>query len=412
MFLKSLFVKNFRNISIAEINFEHLDSSDIRQWTFFLGENGTGKSNLLKAIALITAGSDAIGELLGNVDDWIRFGEELCVIKAVLVTAKGEERNLELNIRRGSTPSRIIKESQDGLKEIDDALEHTDRNYFVVGYGANRKLSGSQSNFPTSSFSQDRSNSIATMFSRNAALYSLDEWAVSLDYETEGKGLSVIKKTLNNFLPNVTFDHIDRSRRAIIFKTSYGLIPLDLLSDGYQNMAGLIGDILYRLNDVFADRKDPLKAGGLLLIDELELHLHPVWQRKLIEFLGKILPNFQFVCTTHSPLTVQQTDVGELYLLKRKNEKIQITQFEDAPKYLPINELIVSPIFGLETDESLELTAKKKKLDSLEGKKKLTKKDAGELKTLKEELMGRPMSFKNDLTAQQLELLKQLKSEL
>ena len=111
-------------------------------------------------------------------------------------------------------------------------------------------------------------------------------------------------------------------------------------------------------------------------------------------------------------MTVQQTDEGELYLLNRKkNGEIEIKQHEDAPKYLPLNELIVSQIFGLETDESLELTEKKKKLDALHAKKKKSKSDEKALQSLEEELLARPMSFKEDLTAKQMELLERLKSQ-
>ncbi len=413
MFLKYLYIKNFRNIPEAELDFENSNEPGNRKWTFILGENGTGKSNLLKAIAIITAGSDSIGEILGNIDQWIRYGQKKALLKATIVTAKGEERYLELILKKGATISHVIKSSQNGLKEIDDALGHTDRNYFVVGYGANRKLAGKDRYSGSSSIYHSlRSNNIATLFNRNAILNSLDEWASDLDYKSGGKDLNLIKETLNDFLPKVKFDHIDKENKCIIFKTEDGKIPLDRISDGYQSMASLIGDILYRVTSIFKDRKEPLSTRGILLIDEIELHLHPRWQRELVQFLVKTLPNFQIICTTHSPLTAQQANEGELYLIKRPQlGKLDIYKFKEAAKYLPLSELIVSPIFGLETDESLELAEKKQKFKKLSNKKRITKKEKIDLALLKEELMGRPLSFKSDLTKEQFDLLTELRNK-
>ena len=90
MFLKEIRLKNFKCLSDIELSFE-TNKTALRKWTVVLGENGTGKSNLLKAVALLTCGSNALGELLGNVDSWIRNGEASCSIRGVLQTKKGED---------------------------------------------------------------------------------------------------------------------------------------------------------------------------------------------------------------------------------------------------------------------------------------------------------------------------------
>jgi len=175
----------------------------------------------------------------------------------------------------------------------------------------------------------------------------------------------------------------------VLFETADGIVPLEQLSDGYQNMAAWIGDLLYRVNQTFRDYKKPLEARGLLLIDEIDLHLHPKWQRKLLEFISNKLPNFQVIAATHSPLTAQQADEGELYALKRdtKTCKISIIPFIGLPKALLVNQLLMTPIFGLETDESLEVEKTKKAYDEFKSQEdNLTENQQEEFKVVKKDL--------------------------
>ena len=92
----------------------------------------------------------------------------------------------------------------------------------------------------------------------------------------------------------------------------------------------------------------------MLLIDELDLHLHPIWQRQLREFLDSKLPNFQILATTHSPLTAQQCAEGELYFLRRPHPQAPpiLEPFRGSPRTLLLHQLVLSPQFGLETVDS------------------------------------------------------------
>ncbi len=112
---------------------------------------------------------------------------------------------------------------------------------------------------------------------------------------------------------------------------------------------------------------DPLQAAGLLMIDEIDLHLHPVWQRNLVSFLKETLPNFQVIATTHSPLTVHQAGEGELYVLRRdpKRRSSRLYPFNGVPNRMLLHQLIQSPIFGLETLDSPEVQSMRKELRGL-----------------------------------------------
>ena len=367
MFLKELSLKHFKCVEDLTVSFEGEVSN--RKWTFFLGENGTGKSNILKSIALVTAGSNALGELLGNTDEWIKTDQINCRIAAKLETQKGEIRNISLVINRGDNLSQIVSNNKDSLSLIDHALENADRNYFVVAYGATRRLTNDSFSQYSRTRYGGRALKVRNLFDGTFALNPLASWIIDLDYRAGKEGLNIIKQALNDFLPGTEFHSIDKDKKQVLFKTNDGIFPLEQLSDGFQNMASWIGDLLFRITETFRDYDNPLQARGLLLIDEIDLHLHPKWQRKLYDFISSKLPHFQVVTTTHSPLTVQQAGEGELFILRRdENDSVEFIPFRGAPKNLLINQLLMTPAFGLETDESLEVEKTKNQYDELKAK--------------------------------------------
>jgi predicted ATP-binding protein involved in virulence len=104
-------------------------------------------------------------------------------------------------------------------------------------------------------------------------------------------------------------------------------------------------------------------------MDEIDLHLHPKWQRQLYDFISAKLPNFQVVATTHSPLTAQQAGEGELFALQRNSKNIvELIPFIGSPKTLLVNQLLMSPMFGLTTDESAEVEVTKEQYAQLKAR--------------------------------------------
>lgn len=413
MFLKRLSLKNFQCLADIELSFESTTSKN-REWTLLLGENGTGKSNLLKSIALVTAGSTALGELLGNSDTWVKFKEKSCTITAELESPKGGERKISLLLNRGDNLSKIISNNKEALRLIDDAIEDAERNYFVVAYGASRRLSNEVfSNFEKSR--NGRSVNVRNLFDNASTLNPLAAWIIDLDYRSGKEGINLIKEALKDFLPGIEFHSIDKDKKQVLFQTIDGIIPLDQLSDGYQNMAAWIGDLLFRITETFKGHKKPLEARGLLLIDEIDLHLHPKWQRRLYDFISSKLPNFQVVATTHSPLTAQQVETGELFALKRNdNNAIEIIPFVGSPKSLLVNQLLMTPVFGLETDESYEVQQVKREYEELKSKgDSLNANEKEKLKAVSKKLKSKlPKREPPAASKQEMELLQKIENTL
>ena len=419
MFLRSIRIRNFLGFSDLSMSFVQTDAGtgkeSIRKNSILLGNNGTGKSNVLKAIGLVTAGRSSLAELLTDSDLWIQNGKRFCQIDAMLQTQKGEQREVSLRIDRGLKKHEILDRNADSLAELDNALEHAERNYFVLGYGASRRLNSNRTSIGrTSQISDLRATCLATLFRPDASLNSLEAWAMDLDYRKDRKTMTVIREVLSRFLRDVKFVEIDKTNRQLMFRTADGLIPMSSLSDGYQNVAAWVGDLLYRVTETFEDYSKPMNTRGLLLIDEIDLHLHPLWQKELLDFLHKRLPNMQLVATTHSPITAQQTGPGELFFLERSGKKLSLNQYGGNPKELLLHQLIMSDAFGLPSDESSELEKKKNRLKVLKSSGKLSTSSTKEQSKLEKEISDAPVNLRRNAVAppEQIELLKSINAEL
>lgn len=354
MFLRDLEITNIRSIEHARLTFDDRDNQT-RRWTLLVGENGFGKSAILRAIALVTAGSEALPELLGSPEQWVRNGQEHGSIRARLVTAEGETREIELSLYRGDSLRKLFQRNDATLTALDRALRHASRNYLCMGYGVTRRLASSDVHSMASGelFRNIRSRSVGTLFSPDATLHPLETWAIDLDAQARQAGLEVVRETLEGLLPGVHFREIDYENRRILFDTPDGVVPLSRLSEGYRNMAGWCGDLVYRLTEIYRNYRNPLTGRGLLLIDEVDLHLHPALQRRLRQFLLAKLPHLQIIATTNSPLTAQQCGAGELYVMQRLMlpagpGPAMVVRFEGEPSRMPLPELLASPLFGLE----------------------------------------------------------------
>lgn len=410
MFLKRLELRNIRCFADASIDFDATGGAN-RKWTVLIGENGTGKSSVLKAVALVLAGSDALTELIGDPDGWIAAESEAAELKLAIETVNGDERELSLEFRRGEGLSTFISRSQESLKPLNDALGHASRAYPTFGYGASRKLGGSSLAVDgASGFRHPRARSVASLFSRHAELNPLENWAMQLDYRSEGDGIGTVRAVLTDFLPEIDFSHIDKARERLIFKTPDGEVPLSELSDGYQNVAAWVGDLLYQITSTFEDYKDPLNARGLLVIDEVDLHLHPKWQRRLLDFLDTRLPRMQLLVTTHSVVTAQQAPARSLFYCLRRDGHPVIERFDHDPGKFLLHQLVATEAFGRMSDESLEVEHLKSEYRALHRKGGKSSDDISRMADISAELEQVPADPRDAaiLTPDQVELMKRL----
>jgi len=385
MFLKRLVLNNIRSIESLDLSFD-IGRKKLRQWTLILGENGAGKSTLLKALALALASAEGLSDLLGEPADWVRLGSGGGFIKIEILNSGGDIAEIALSFSPQDTLQTFLSRNAAALDRLGDAQQRLSHRYLTVGYGASRRLSGAKAS--TEHFSSSRARGVATLFDPEAALYLLDAWAMELHTRRGAEAIEFLKTAFQDLLPGVELLDLNLQERELSFTTPDGILPLRSLGEGYQHVLAWWGDLLFRITDVLPRLKNPLSAHGILLIDEIELHLHPLWQRHLRDVLTERLPNFQIVATTYSPFIAQQCAEGELFTLRRAEgtAPAALVAFTGDPRRLKIQQLIASPIFGLDTVASNYVEELRKSYQDLQAGAMLGLADDTQLQQVAKEL--------------------------
>lgn len=351
MFLKNLSLRNFKCLSDINLSFEK-SPTEIRKWTLIVGENGVGKTSLLEAIALLTSGTETFTHATAQAEDvWLKSGTEGGTISATFSLGGKKEQAFSLEINKEAADPKLATKNTKTLQAFDAVIAKDPGAYLVVAYGATRRKSAGKMEVGTGNI---RWQNIQNLLLRESSLNPLTDWIFQLNKQHGKEGTDLAKEALHDFFPEISFHSLDTENEQLLFQSADGIFPLNQLSDGFQGMAAWIGDLLFRITNYTGNFTNPFDVPGLLLIDEIDIHLHPKWQRQLYNFISDWLPNFQIVATTHSALTAQQADRGELFALRRdENQMVQLLPFAGSPRTLLVNQLLMTPVFGLDTDESL-----------------------------------------------------------
>lgn len=129
--------------------------------------------------------------------------------------------------------------------------------------------------------------------------------------------LKTVRNALSKFLPELSEFRVERSPLRFCATKHEEEIRIDQLSDGEKCLIAMIGDLARRLAIANPQLEKPLEGSGIVLIDEVDLHLHPAWQRLVIRQLPKVFPNCQFILSTHSPQILGEVEGKCIRLLKQ-----------------------------------------------------------------------------------------------
>ena len=342
MYVNKIELKNIRGFEDLKFNLARPDGS-YAGWTVFTGDNGSGKSTLLKAIAVALTGKDTARALQPSFHRWIREGaaEQEGRIELTIAPQKGVDdfsgggktayKNFPATIVLKNVGKETTTEVIDSQKTARRGLWSTDAHgWFSCGYGPFRRVFGASPE-ATRLMVGATTERFVTMFQEAASLFEVDQWLRNLSHKklegktTESAHLDLLLEILrDDLMPNqITVDRVDSD--GLWLKDRHGLqLAWGDMSDGYRAALALLADILRHLISAYgieglaekdADGKLKIIKGGVVMIDEIDAHLHPEWQREIGFWLKQHFPNIQFLVTTHSPIICQAADENGLFVL-------------------------------------------------------------------------------------------------
>lgn len=317
-----------------------------------LGDNGVGKSTILKSLAIA----------LTPLSDLMRYPE-----------GRMQRRDAEPGsiFLFSSNHGRIARPVDPNSLTL--ALRKNPSYPLMYAYGAAR---GTALGGPSQKVDLDHPlGSVSTLFNQPPGLIHAETWlrdlafgAVTSQGGADESFYEAVLATLVAVLPGI--DHIEtKSKEIIVEGESVGTTTLDGLSDGYLTTIGWICDLIARwANDARAhvslDSNFNEIMTGLVLVDELDLHLHPRWQIRVIDDLRQAFPKMSFVVTTHNPLTLLGARKGEIQVLRRTPDGIKARQI-DLPAGIRTDDVLTGPWFDLvstlDADTRLKLAAYQRK---------------------------------------------------
>lgn len=375
MYLKRLRLTGIKCFEQIELEFSHAaDVDDDRQanWNVIIGDNGQGKSTLLQAAGACLVDEATASHLL-RLDGWVRRSEDGVGVGTLEVEIEQTEDDKQSGRppKEDRTDYRVTYAIVDGGSEVergghmtfiaaptliepgpedvqifgDDVAERVDeldflkRNAFAkadvpkngwlsLGYGPFRRQSGFSSQTALVESAQQRR--FLTLFEEGAALYDCTTWLKELERKAaRSKRGSATRATLDEvraliveLLPEIAQVEVDD---GLGFVWRGRASTLEGLSDGYRSMFVLIVDLLRWADFHRPNPRTSLREiRGVVLIDEIDAHLHPRWQREVGFLLTKAFPRLQFVVTTHSPFVAMAAGPRALHVLRADVDDVRL----------------------------------------------------------------------------------------
>lgn len=339
MHIKQINIENIRSIKNL-----HWGIADSKQagWHVIIGDNGSGKSTFLRCLALALVGPVEAVALRQNWNDWLRQNQSRGLISILL----SNDDKLDKFSGRGRKienyylPASIIFTKQENEVRIKEGSEsfNPDRyiwggksGWFSAAYGPFRRFTGGDKDYDKIFYSNPKLAAHLSVFGEDVALTECLRWLQELQFKKleknpEGNILDSIQEFVNQsgFLPHQA--RLDRiSSTGVEFIDGNGCrLPVEDLSDGYRSILSMTFELIRQLTRVYGSKaifspneKTKIIAPGVVLIDEIDAHLHPIWQRRVGIWFREHFPNLQFIVTTHSPLICQAATVGTVWRLPK-----------------------------------------------------------------------------------------------
>jgi predicted ATP-binding protein involved in virulence len=401
------------------------ESGAVSRWVLILGNNGTGKTSLLKSLCWMQPVEETDEKKKNEakiskvaikpyMDDFETEAEYENLIKV----GSKEPTRIGVTLSSGVAIKSVPKKEQlvsyaINIRTIDGKLEEIKCEFGelqefnapnLFAYNASRHMTSKDSE------NEELKSNMYNLFSEGGDLYDAEQLLTMLDnasirQKKKGKASDLLKKVkaiAADLLPDIkSGDDIiinspineDGSINKVLveIKTSGGKIKLGDLSLGYKTMFAWTVDLAVHMLWNNRESDMPLEEPSVVIIDEIDLHLHPQWQRIVRVTLTKHFPNTQFICTAHSPIMAQSAENENLAVIKRVGSDVFIQNNPDIVKGWRIGQILTSELFDIGSERPSEIEAFVNERRQLLDKKKITEADSLRLNELDSLLSNLPI---------------------
>lgn len=398
-------VGHLKQVVLSNVGpFEDLELNLHPKWNILLGDNGVGKSTILKGIAAALAGKDA-QPFAGRV---IKAGQT----QSAMIVLKTDRDTYHTEIKsRGNGDSQVTSTPGRPLEA---------EGWLAIGFPPLRTMSWERPKSPEAREIKKRPTpeDLIPLVAGSAdpRMDKLKQWIVNLDYwnldeqrrlkessQPPGPEAGRYERLLEDFFSvvgkmteglKVERGTVNAETHEVTIITDDGELPFELVSQGTTSLIGWVGIILQRLYEIYPEQEDPKKCYALVLVDEIDAHLHPTWQQSLVYKLGEVFPNVQFVVTTHSPLIVGGMPADQVFRFARDEDgKVVLQEVAEEMTVGRADQILTSDLFGLKTTLDTMTQKEMENYRRLLAKRKRSKEEEAEFQRVRKVLRFRiPMS--------------------
>ncbi|MFN8287126.1 MAG: AAA family ATPase [Chitinophagales bacterium] len=415
VYLLELSMEGFRCFKNKTSIFFGDEKNTWKRWTVLLGDNATGKTSILQLIAQFELWGEDWNDLANKSNEKSDSGASLMrayfpsfqldyphgSFFSCTVLAQGQRHEFSYSKPKSGT----VTYSGNTGSEFE--------NQVFYGYGATRFMS-------KNALIESQSKNSETLYNDEAKLINAEEWLLQLDYAASkqsevqiyaSRKRDKVKDILLNMLPDISEIKFSTPTKEdlkpkVLFKTPYGFVGIHELSLGYKTMVAWIVDLAARLFERYQDSDNPLAEPAVVLVDEVDLHLHPKWQRKIFDYLSELFPKTQFIVTAHSPLVVQSAPKdANIVLLRREGDYVVIDQDIKSVNKWRLDQILTSDLFGIESARSPEIEKLLYERTTLLQKKKLSEIESERLRELNKIVHSLPVA-ENDVDREAMEIIR------
>lgn len=341
MYITNLKITNFRGIEMLNVPLN-------KGGAVFYGINGVGKSSIIQAVNIIFSrilDRASLGKFKNQIriqEEDVRYGSSVGQIITDIVLGEREyevSRSYDKKNRRHTVSQNTLNEISEYIRNDLAESDYSDLPIFVM-YGVNRsvidiplRIRDKHSFDPISAYEKSSAGTDFRVFFewfRNQEDFE-NQVRANQNNGYQDSQLKAVRQAIYNIMPGFSNLMVERKPRLRMVVTKNNTkLSINQLSDGEKCYIAMIGDLARRMAIANPNANNPLTCSGVVLIDEIELHLHPEWQRKIIHALRHTFPNIQFIITTHSPQVLGEVRNMDVFKLVRESGSVTAKKVEST----------------------------------------------------------------------------------